>query len=138
MQHAHEQLLELIAQLRRAADAADDAEVGRLATVALRELAIHLDDERLMEIKLDAVEPDLAAYLERRRRLIVERLLALAEEPDLADDQCGCSVLADDVAALLEEEVAAEEAAIETYHLPPTKPRPAPRPSADASIRNGQ
>lgn len=129
MQDAHEQLLELVGELRAAAAAGDEAEVSRLAIVSLRELAIHLDDERLMEIKLDSLEPDLATYLERRRRLIVERLLALAEEPGLADDECRCAGLADDVIALLDEEVAAEEAAIETYHLPPTGPRPPRRPA---------
>jgi hypothetical protein len=123
MQDAHEQLLELVDQLRAAAAAGDEEEVGRLAIVSLRELAIHLDDERLMEIKLDALEPDLAAYMERRRRLIVERLLALAEEPRLGHDECHCATLADDVLALLDDEVTAEEAAIETYHLPPTAPR---------------
>jgi hypothetical protein len=132
MQDAHTQLLQLIEQLRGAAAACDEEEVGRLTTVTLRELAIHLDDERLMEIKLDAIEPDLAANLERRRRLIVERLLALAQEPTLAADQCRCSELADDIAALLEAEVVAEEGAIETYHLPPTGPRAA-RPSRSSA-----
>lgn len=127
MQDAHEQLLDLVDELRTAATAGDEEAVARLAVVALRELAIHLDDERLMEIKLDSLEPDLAAYLEQRRRKVVERLLSLAEEPGVADDQCRCAVLADDVVSLLEAEVAAEEAAIETYDLPPTGPRAAPR-----------
>jgi hypothetical protein len=125
MQEAHEQLRELVDELHAAAAGGDEDEVVRLAIVSLRELAIHLDDERLMEIKLDALEPELAGYLERRRRLIVERLLALAEEPGLGDDQCRCAELADDVVALLGDEVVAEEAAIETYHLPPTGPRAA-------------
>jgi hypothetical protein len=123
MQTTHGQLLELVHELQAAAAAGDDHEVSRLAVVTLRELAIHLDDERLMEIKLDALEPELAGYLERRRRLIVERLLALAEEPNHADDECQCNTLADDVVALLDEEVAAEEGAIETYHLPSAGPR---------------
>jgi hypothetical protein len=129
MQDAHTQLLQLIEQLRGAATAGDEEAVGRLTTVTLRELAIHLDDERLMEIKLDAIEPDLAANLERRRRLIVERLLALAQEPTVAGGQCRCRELADDIAALVEAEVVAEEGAIETYELPPTGPRAPRRPS---------
>jgi hypothetical protein len=129
MQVAHGQLLDLVHELSAAATAGDEEEVTRLAIVALRELAIHLDDERLMEIKLDALEPDLAAYLERRRHQIVERLLALAQEPGLAHDQCRCASLADDVIAMLDEEVAAEESVIETYHLPPTGARPTRRPA---------
>jgi hypothetical protein len=123
MQNAHEQLLGLAEQLRSAATAGDEEEVVRLAIVSLRELAIHLGDERLMDIKLDALEPDLAADLQHRQRQVVERLLALADEPGLADDQCRCAELADDVVALLGDEVVAEEAAIETYHLPASGPR---------------
>jgi hypothetical protein len=134
MQDAHVQLLELVDELRAAAATCDEEEVGRLATMSLRELAIHLDDERLMEIKLDALEPDLAAYMERRRREVVERLLALAEEPDVADGQCRCGELADDVVALLGAEVAAEEAAIETYHLQPTRPRATRPPATRAGV----
>jgi hypothetical protein len=86
MQNAHEQLLGLAEQLRSAATAGDEEEVVRLAIVSLRELAIHLGDERLMDIKLDALEPDLAADMQHRQRQVVERLLALADEPGLADD----------------------------------------------------
>jgi hypothetical protein len=125
MQTTHEQLLGLAEQLRSAATAGDEEEVVRLAIVTLRELAIHLGDERLMDIKLDALEPDLAADMQHRQRQVVERLLALADEPGLADDECRCSALADGVVALLDEEVTAEESAIETYHLPPTGPRAA-------------
>jgi hypothetical protein len=133
MQQAHEKLLDLTHALEVAADAGDEEAVERLSVVALRELAIHLDDERLMGIKLDAVEPDLAARLEQRRRLIVERLLALSDEPGLADDTCRCAALADEVIALLGEEVAAEEAAIDTYQLPATGPRHVLRPPGTAS-----
>jgi hypothetical protein len=129
MQNAHEQLLGLAEQLRSAATAGDEEEVVRLAIVSLRELAIHLGDERLMDIKLDALEPDLAADLQHRQRQVVERLLALADDPGLADDQCRCAELADDVVALLGDEVVAEEAAIETYHLPASGPR-ATKPGA--------
>jgi hypothetical protein len=134
MQQAHAQLLELVDELQAAATAGDDGEVRRLSTVALRELAVHLDDERLMGIKLDELEPDLAAYMERRRRLIVERLLALAGEANVADDACHCTGLADDIIALLGEEVTAEEAAIETYHLPATGPRPTRRPGSRPGV----
>jgi hypothetical protein len=127
MQTTHEQLLGLAEQLRSAATAGDEEEVVRLAIVSLRELAIHLGDERLMDIKLDALEPDLAADMQHRQRQVVERLLALADEPGLADDECRCAALADDVVGLLDEEVAAEESAIETYHLPASGPRATPR-----------
>jgi hypothetical protein len=128
MQTAHQQLLELAEALHSAAAAGDEEEVVRLAIVSLRELAIHLGDERLMDIELDALEPDLAADLQHRQRQVVERLLALADEPGLADDECRCAALADDVVALLDEEVTAEEAAIETYHLPASGPRATRRP----------
>jgi hypothetical protein len=137
MQQAHEQLLDLAHALEAAANAGDEEAVERISVVALRELAIHLDDERLMGIKLDAAEPDLAARLEQRRRLIVERLIALSDEPGLADDTCRCAALADEVIALLGDEVAAEEAAIDTYHLPATGPRRARPPSTTSSPTTG-
>jgi hypothetical protein len=118
MHEAHQRLAELVGELRTAASAGDEQEVARLTTVALRELAIHLNDERLMGIKLDAVDPALADELQRGQRQIVERLLVLADEPATTDGACRCGALADDVVALLGAEVAAEEAAITEHKLP--------------------
>ncbi len=123
MHDAHRQLFDLTGALRAAAAAGDEQEVARLAVVTLTELAIHLDDERLMGIELDAVDPDLAARLHRGQRRVVERLLDLADETATVDGPCRCRALADDVVALLDDEVAAEEVALSTHDVHATSGR---------------
>ncbi len=118
MQKVHQQLIEHAREARAASLAGDRAEVTRRSTALLADLAIHLDDERLAVIKLDALDPALADTLRRRQREVVERLLELADEPSPSDGACHCRELADDIVALLDEEVTAEEVAIDTYELP--------------------
>lgn len=118
MQEVHQQLIEHAREARAAALTGDRAEVTRCSTALLADLAIHLDDERLAVIKLDALDPELAETLRLRQREVVERLLELADEPSPSDGACHCRELADDIVALLDEEVTAEEVAIDIYELP--------------------
>jgi hypothetical protein len=123
MHDVHEGLIELTREARSAAIAHNEHDVERIATMILTELAIHLDDERLTMIKLDTVDAELADDLQLRQRRVIERLLELANEPSATDHECHCRELADEIVALLEEEVAAEELAIDVHELPSTSGR---------------
>jgi hypothetical protein len=126
MHDVHQGLIELTREARSAAIAGNERDVEKIATMVLTELAIHLDDERLMMIKLDTVDPELATDLQHRQRNVIERLLELANEPFTTAGECHCRKLADEIVALLDEEVAAEELAIDLHELPSTSGRSVP------------
>jgi hemerythrin len=123
MHDVHQELIELTREARSAAIAGNERDVEKIATMVLTELAVHLDDERLTMIKLDTVNPDLATDLQHRQRRVVERLLELEHEPATSDGECRCRQLADEIVALLEQEIAAEDLAIDVHQLPSTSGR---------------
>ena len=130
MHEVHQGIVELAREAQSAAIAGNERDVERIATRVLTELAIHLDDERLTMIKLDTIDPDLATDLRYRRRRVIESLLELSEEPSTTGGECHCRELADEIVALLDEEVAAEERVIDLHELPSTSGRslgPPPR-----------
>lgn len=123
MHDIHQGLVDLTREARSAAIVGNERDVEKIAIMVLTELAIHLDDERLTMIKLDTFDPDLATDLRHRQRRVIERLLELADEPSTTDGECRCRELADEIVALLDEEVAAEELAIDVHELPSTSGR---------------
>jgi hypothetical protein len=120
---AHQGLIDLAREARTAATAGDEDEVEQIAIVMLTELAVHLDDERLAMIKLDAADPELAAGLQARQRRVIERLLELADAPTTSDGACTCIGVADEIVALLDVEIASEEAVAAEHGLPSTSGR---------------
>jgi hypothetical protein len=103
---AHARILELARELPTIANKGDHARLSRQASALLELFVRHAEEERAAVLRL----PTLTARLvQKGQQRVVDRLVSLVLEADLAEVPCRCSVLADEVASLIEVQIVSEE-----------------------------
>jgi hypothetical protein len=103
---AHARILELARELPTIANKGDHARLSRQASALLEAFVRHAEEERAAVLRL----PTLTARLvQKGQQRVVDRLVSLVLEADLAEVPCRCSVLADEVASLIEVQIVSEE-----------------------------
>lgn len=103
---AHARILELARELPTIANKGDHARLSSQASALLETFVRHAEEERSAVLWL----PTLTARLvQKGQQRVVDRLVSLVLEADLAEVPCRCSVLADEVASLIEVQIVSEE-----------------------------
>jgi hypothetical protein len=103
---AHARILEMARALPTIANKGDHARLSSEASALLEAFVRHCEDERVALLRL----PTLTARLvQKGQQRVVDRLVSLVLEADLAEVPCRCSVLADEVASLIEVQIVSEE-----------------------------
>jgi hypothetical protein len=103
---AHARILEMARELPAVANKGDHARLSREASALLEEFVRHAEEERSLVLRL----PTLTARLvQKGQQRVVDRLVSLVLEADLAEEPCRCSDLADEVASLIEVQIVSEE-----------------------------
>ena len=103
---AHARILELARALPTIANKGDHTRLSHEASALLETFVRHAEEERAVVLRL----PTLTARLvQKGQQRVVDRLVSLVLEADLAEVPCRCSVLADEVASLIEVQIVSEE-----------------------------
>ena len=103
---AHSKILEMARELPAVANKGDHARLSRDASALLEAFVRHAEDERALVLRL----PTLTARLvQKGQQRVVDRLVSLVLEADLAEEPCRCAALADEVASLVEVQIVSEE-----------------------------
>jgi hypothetical protein len=103
---AHSKILELARELPPVANKGDHARLSREAATLLEVFVQHAEDERALVLRL----PTLTGRLvQKGQQRVVDRLVSLVLEADLAEVPCRCPELADEVASLIEVQIISEE-----------------------------
>ena len=103
---AHSRILEMARELPAIANKGDHARLSRDASALLEAFVRHAEEERALVLRL----PTLTARLvQKGQQRVVDRLVSLVLEADLAEVPCRCPELADEVASLIEVQIVSEE-----------------------------
>lgn len=103
---AHARILEMARELPAVANKGDHVRLSQEASALLEAFVRHAEDERSLVLRL----PTLTARLvEKGQQRVVDRLVSLVLEADLAEVPCRCARLADEVASLIEVQIVSEE-----------------------------
>jgi hypothetical protein len=103
---SHARILEMARDLPAIANKGDHARLSTAASVLLEGFVRHAEEERRLVLRLP---PFTARLVENGQQRVVDRLVSLVLEADLAEVPCRCSVLADEVASLIEVQIMSEE-----------------------------
>lgn len=103
---SHARILEMARELPPIANKGDHARLSGAASVLLETFVRHAEEERRLVLRLP---PFTARLVENGQQRVVDRLVSLVLEADLAEVPCRCSVLADEVASLIEVQIVSEE-----------------------------
>ena len=103
---SHAQLLEMARELPTIANKGDHARLSGAASSLLEAFVRHAEQERRLVLRLP---PFTARLVENGQQRVVDRLVSLVLEADLAEQPCRCSPLADEVASLIEVQIVSEE-----------------------------
>jgi len=103
---AHTQILEMTRELPAMANKGDHARLSLQASRLLEAFVRHVEDERPIVLRLP---PLTARLVEKGQQRVVDRLVTLVLEADLAEEPCRCSRLADEVTSLIEVQIVSEE-----------------------------
>jgi len=103
---AHAQILEMTRELPAVANKGDHARLSRQASQLLEAFVRHVEEERPLVLRLP---PLTARLVQKGQQRVVDRLVTLVLEADLAEEPCRCSPLADEVASLIEVQIVSEE-----------------------------
>ncbi len=103
---AHARILEMARELPAVANKGDHARLSWEASALLEAFVRHAEDERGLVLRLP---PLTARLVEKGQQRVVDRLVSLVLEADLAEDPCRCPRLADEVASLIEVQIVSEE-----------------------------
>ena len=102
----HRHLLELAHELGPIANKGDHVRLSDMASALLEAFVRHAEAERPMVLRLP---PFTARLIEHGQQRVVDRLVSLVLEADLAEEPCRCMALADEVASLMEVQIMSEE-----------------------------
>lgn len=103
---SHSAILEMARELPAIANKGDHTRLSCEASALLEAFVRHADDERALVLRL----PTLTARLvQKGQQRVVDRLVSLVLEADLAEQPCRCPELADEVASLIEVQIISEE-----------------------------
>jgi hypothetical protein len=102
----HTRLIEMARDLPPVANKGDHSRLSGDASYLLEAFVRHAEDERYLVLKLP---PFTARLIEHGQQRIVDRLVSLVLEADLAEQPCRCSELAEEVASLMEMQIVSEE-----------------------------
>ena len=103
---AHTRLIEMARELPPVANKGDHCELSDAASILLEAFVRHAEDERFLVLRLP---PFTARLVENGQQRVVDRLVSLVLEADLAEEPCRCSELAEEVASLIEMQIVSEE-----------------------------
>jgi len=102
----HRLLLEMAHELGPIANKGDHVRLSDHASALLEAFVRHAEAERPAVLRLS---PFTARLIENGQQRVVDRLVSLVLEADLAEEPCKCAALADEVASLLEVQIVSEE-----------------------------
>ena len=102
----HTWLIDMAHDLSAIANKGDHALLSLQASVLLEAFVRHVETERQLVLRLP---PITARLVENGQQRVVDRLVSLVLSADLAEEPCGCAVLADEVASLIEVQIISEE-----------------------------
>lgn len=105
-QAAHARILEMARELPALANKGDHALLSREASTLLELFVRHAEDERPLVLRLP---PLTARLVQKGQQRVVDHLVSLVLEADLAEEPCRCSALADQVTSLVEVQIVSEE-----------------------------
>jgi hypothetical protein len=103
---AHARILEMARELPAVANKGDHARLSRDASALLETFVRHAEEERPLVLRLP---PLTARLVEKGQQRVVDRLVSLVLEADLAEAPCRCTALADEVSSLIEVQIVSEE-----------------------------
>lgn len=102
----HAKILEMARELPAVANKGDHAKLSREASALLEAFVRHAEEERPLVLRLP---PLTARLVEKGQQRIVDRLVSLVLEADLAEAPCRCTALADEISSLVEVQIVSEE-----------------------------
>jgi hypothetical protein len=102
----HTELIGLARELPPLANKGDHPQLSDAASGLLEAFVRHAEDERFLVLRLP---PFTARLVENGQQRIVDRLVSLVLEADLAEVPCRCSERAEEVASLIEMQIVSEE-----------------------------
>ena len=102
----HRLLLEMAHRLGPIANKGDHARLSEEASALLEVFVYHAEVERPLVLRLP---PFTARLIEHGQQRVVDRLVSLVLEADLAEEPCRCVELADEIASLMEVQIMSEE-----------------------------
>jgi hypothetical protein len=102
----HTQLIELAHELPPIANKGDHIRLSDAASYLLEVFVRHAEDERYLVLRLP---PFTARLVENGQQRVVDRLVSLVLEADLAEQPCRCSERAEEIASLIEMQIVSEE-----------------------------
>lgn len=105
-QAAHGRILEMARDLPALANKGDHALLSREASALLELFVRHAEDERPLVLRLP---PLTARLVHKGQQRVVDHLVSLVLEADLAEEPCRCTALADVVTSLIEVQIMSEE-----------------------------
>ncbi|MHB8330402.1 MAG: hypothetical protein ACYDD6_12405 [Acidimicrobiales bacterium] len=103
---SHTRILEMARELPAIANKGEHARLSSEAAALLQLFVHHAEEERPMVLRLP---PFTARLVRNGQQRVVDRLVSLVLEADLAEVPCRCSELADEVASLIEVQIVSEE-----------------------------
>ena len=103
---SHGLLLAMARELPTIANKGDHGRLSGAASDLLEAFLRHAEAERPIVLRMP---PFTARLVRNGQQRVVDRLVSLVLEADLAEVPCRCSVLADEVASLIEVQIVSEE-----------------------------
>ena len=102
----HRILLDMAHELGPIANKGDHGRLSDDASALLEAFVRHAESERPVVLRLP---PFTARLIENGQQRVVDRLVSLVLEADLAEEPCRCAELADEIASLMEVQIMSEE-----------------------------
>jgi hypothetical protein len=102
----HGVLIAMARELGPIANKGDHPLLSVYASELLEAFVRHAEEERYLVLRLPSFTARLVEHGQQR---VVDRLVSLVLEADLAEEPCRCSDLADHVASLIETQIISEE-----------------------------
>lgn len=102
----HLRLVEMARELPTIANKGDHARLSLAASSLLETFVRHAEEERPLVLRLP---PITARLVENGQQRVVDRLVSLVLEADLAEEPCPCVRLADEVATLIDVQIMSEQ-----------------------------
>jgi len=102
----HRILLDMAHELAPVANKGDHTRLSDDASALLELFVRHAEAERPMVLRLP---PFTARLVEHGQQRVVDRLVSLVLEADLAEEPCRCAELAEEIASLMEVQIMSEE-----------------------------
>ena len=102
----HRRLLEMAHELGPISNKGDHVRLSDVASALLEAFVRHAEADRPTVLRLS---PFTARLIQHGQQRVVDRLVSLVLEADLAEAPCRCAELAEEVASLMEVQIMSEE-----------------------------